>query len=72
MSRVQTIEYAWNESSILLMHSDGLSTHWGLGGYPGLCHKEPAVIAGILYRDHRRSRDDVTVVVARHERERPA
>jgi anti-sigma regulatory factor (Ser/Thr protein kinase) len=72
MSRVQTLEYPWTADSLLLMHSDGLATRWNLGRYPGLCRKEPALIAGVLYRDHKRSHDDVTVVVARQESRRPA
>jgi hypothetical protein len=47
------------------MHSDGLATQWQLSSYPGLVNKHPALIAGILYRDFRRERDDVTVLVAR-------
>jgi anti-sigma regulatory factor (Ser/Thr protein kinase) len=70
MSRVQTLEYPWTGDSLMLMHSDGLATRWNLGRYPGICQKEPGLIAGVLYRDHRRSHDDVTVVVARRESRR--
>ena len=44
------------------MHSDGLATQWQLGTYPGLRYRRPSVIAGVLYRDFRRERDDVTVL----------
>jgi anti-sigma regulatory factor (Ser/Thr protein kinase) len=57
--------YPWNEGSLLVMYSDGLGTHWSLTSYPGLQMRHPAVIAGVLYRDFNRGRDDVTVVVAR-------
>ena len=67
MSRVQTLEIPWTGDSLLLMHSDGLATRWNLGRYPGICRKEPGLIAGVLYRDHRRNSDDVTVIVARQE-----
>jgi hypothetical protein len=30
--------------------------------YPGLITRHPALVAGMLYRDFRRGRDDVTVV----------
>ena len=46
------------------MHSDGLATQWQLDRYPGLAARHPSVIAGVLYRDFRRERDDVTVLVA--------
>lgn len=56
-------EYPWAPESMLLMHTDGLSTHWSLDAYPGLTTRHPAVIAATLYRDFSRQRDDVTVVV---------
>ena len=36
-----------------------------LDRYAGLAASHPGLIAGVLYRDFRRSRDDVTVVVVR-------
>ena len=39
----------------------GCRTHWDLDPYPGLGRRHPSLIAGVLYRDHRRERDDVTV-----------
>jgi hypothetical protein len=50
------------------MASDGLGTRWRLDAYPGLTARHPSLIAGILYRDHGRPRDDVTVVVSRERR----
>jgi hypothetical protein len=49
-----------------VLHSDGLLTQWSLDPYPGLSSRRPDVIAGVLYRDFRRVRDDATVVVARN------
>lgn len=46
------------------LHSDGMSARWSISSYPGLFVRHAAVIAGVLYRDHARARDDVTVVVA--------
>lgn len=57
--------YPWPAASLLVMHSDGLGSQWSLANYPGLGLRHPAVIAGILYRDFKRGRDDVTVVVVR-------
>jgi hypothetical protein len=47
------------------MYSDGLASLRDLEPYPGLMARDPAVIAGVLYRDFSRRRDDATVVVAR-------
>ena len=57
--------YPWPEQSLLVIHSDGLVSHWSFDNYPGLRLRHPGVIAGVLYRDFNRGRDDVTVVVAR-------
>lgn len=66
MHRIQQFSYPWNPDSILVMHSDGLNTRWNLGDYPGIWSKQPALIAGLLYRDFVRGRDDVTVLVAKN------
>jgi anti-sigma regulatory factor (Ser/Thr protein kinase) len=63
--RIQEFTYAWPAGSTLVLHSDGLKSHWDLAAYPGLLRHHPALIAGILYRDFRRGHDDATVVVAR-------
>ena len=64
--RVQTYSYAWTRGSLLVMHSDGIGTHWTLSKYAGLSQHHPDVVAGVLYRDHRRGTDDGTTVVTRH------
>lgn len=66
--RRQQFDYSWNKENLLVMHSDGLGTHWNLDHYPGLAQRHPSVIAGVLYRDFDRARDDTTVVVLRESR----
>lgn len=51
--------------AVLVLHSDGLSTRWNLEAYPGLLHRDPSLIAGVVYRDAQRGRDDATVLVLR-------
>jgi anti-sigma regulatory factor (Ser/Thr protein kinase) len=65
MHRVQEFVYPWNSGALLIMHSDGVSAKWDLTSYMGLSQRAPGVIAGVLYRDFSRQRDDVTVLVAR-------
>lgn len=65
MRRVQTFDYALPDNAAVVLHSDGLTTSWDLAAYPGLLACHPAVVAGVLWRDHTRGRDDVTVVVAK-------
>ena len=63
--RFQEFVYPWPPGATLVMHSDGLAGHWRLDRYPGLAARDPSLVAGVLYRDFCRGRDDVTVVVAR-------
>ena len=63
--KIQVHSYPWPAGGLMVLHSDGLATHWSLASYPGLVDRDPALIAGVLYRDHQRPRDDCTVVVAR-------
>jgi anti-sigma regulatory factor (Ser/Thr protein kinase) len=62
---VREYVYPWPAGAVVVFYSDGLASHWKLDHYPGLSQRHPALIAAVLYRDHRRRRDDVTVVVAR-------
>ena len=69
--KIVEFTYPWPEDGLLIMHSDGLATHWNLDDYPGLRGRDPALIAGVLFRDHNRVRDDSTVVVIREKRSSP-
>jgi anti-sigma regulatory factor (Ser/Thr protein kinase) len=62
--RIQEFVYPWERGALLVMHSDGLSSKWQVSHYSGLRFKDHSLIAAVLYRDHRRIRDDVTVLVA--------
>ncbi|MBD1822216.1 SpoIIE family protein phosphatase [Cyanobacteria bacterium FACHB-DQ100] len=66
--KIQEFTHPWYPNGLLIMHSDGLATQWRLDRYPGLRQKHPSLIAGVLYRDFNRDRDDVTVLVAREAR----
>jgi serine phosphatase RsbU (regulator of sigma subunit) len=63
--RIAEFSLPWQRDAFLIMHSDGISARWNLGKYPGLQNKPASLIAGVLYRDFRRTRDDATVVVTR-------
>jgi anti-sigma regulatory factor (Ser/Thr protein kinase) len=61
--RVQEFSYPLLSGAVVILHSDGLTAHWNPADYPGLWGRDPALIAGVLYRDFNRGRDDSTVVV---------
>lgn len=63
--KVPSQSHPWPEGASVVLHSDGLSARWDLGADPVLRRLAPGSLAGLLYRDHGRGRDDATVVVAR-------
>ncbi len=63
--KIQEYAYPWDTEAALVLHSDGMLTRWRVDSYPGLLSRHPALIAGVLYRDFRRDRDDFSVVVVK-------
>jgi anti-sigma regulatory factor (Ser/Thr protein kinase) len=64
--KIQEFQYPFPKGSLLVMHSDGMATHWDLAAYPGIETRHPALVASALYRDHSRERDDLTVLALRN------
>lgn len=62
--KIQSFEYPCPDG-VLIMHSDGVGTSWSMAEYPGLVNAHPMLVAGVLYRDNNRGRDDATIVVTR-------
>lgn len=62
--RIQEYTYPIEPNSVLMMYSDGLTSKCAPTGYPGLQNRHPQLIAGLLYRDFSRRRDDATVLYA--------
>jgi anti-sigma regulatory factor (Ser/Thr protein kinase) len=63
--RFQEFSYPLPENALIIMHSDGLHTNWNIDDYPGLRRRHPSLIAGVLFREATRGRDDACIVVAR-------
>ena len=63
--KVRAFEYPYRQDTVMILHSDGLSANWNLDKFPGLVHREPMLIAAVLYREFGRSRDDAAIIVAR-------
>jgi anti-sigma regulatory factor (Ser/Thr protein kinase) len=61
--RLQAFHYPMHHRPVLVMFSDGLTTSWSPDGHAGLFTQDASLIAAVLYRDHARGRDDVSVVV---------
>lgn len=58
-------EHAWAPDDWMVMHSDGLSTHWTADAIPGITAKPANVIAYELLRLLAKPEDDATVLVVR-------
>ncbi len=65
--RMRDFTYPIMGETLIVLASDGLATSWDLNAYPGLVAHHPSLIAGVLWRDFNRGRDDVTVLVSRVE-----
>lgn len=65
MHRGNEFVYPWPPGSLVILHTDGVTTHWDLDRYPGLIRRHPTVIAAAIYRDFHRRKDDATVVAVR-------
>jgi len=68
LRKVQEFQYPSDDTGLCILHTDGIATRWRLEDYPGLERSNAALIAGVLYRDHARRRDDATVVAVRRMR----
>lgn len=62
--KIQGFDYPF-EGGLIVLASDGVSTSWNFGRYPGIQSNHPALIAAVLYRDFGRKRDDATVLVGK-------
>jgi len=63
--RIRAFQYPYRDTPTVILHSDGLTSRWDLSQYPGLMGAHPSLIAGVLYRDFRRGRDDASIVAVR-------
>lgn len=65
MRKAREFSYPCLLGAAVILNSDGLVSQWKLEPAAGWSVRHPALIAGLLYRDYSRGRDDTTVVVAR-------
>ena len=63
--RIRELSYPITPAATVVFHSDGLTASWQPERYPGLMQHPCATIAGVLYRDCKRGRDDSLMVALR-------
>ena len=58
-------EHRWDPGTVLVLHSDGVTSHWGLADFPDLLRESPETMAPRLLRRLAKDNDDATIVVIR-------
>ena len=58
-------DHPWPSDHMLVLHSDGLRTHWGWKDFPGLADQPAPVLAQEFLRLLAKDEDDATVIVVR-------
>jgi len=64
-------QHRWNLSNVMVLYSDGLSTHWRWSDFPNLAEGSATVAAQELLHAFAREADDSTVVVVKSAGSRP-
>ena len=54
-----------NHFQTIVMCSDGIRTRWELSKYNGLLKYDAGIIASVLFKEHARRNDDMTVLVGK-------
>lgn len=60
-------EHTWHPNNIMILHSDGVKTHWGKADFHEMADESATVIAHHLLREFAKDEDDATVVVIRNK-----
>jgi hypothetical protein len=63
--KIQAFDYPLPPGGTVILHTDGLGSKWKTGSYPGLLRRDSGLLAGALYRDFARERDDTSLVIFR-------
>jgi anti-sigma regulatory factor (Ser/Thr protein kinase) len=59
-------EHPWPPGHVLVLHSDGLRTHWNWKDFPGLAEQPAQALAQEFLRLLAKEEDDATVIVVRN------
>ena len=58
-------EHRWPPDHLLVLHSDGLRTHWGWEDFPGVADQPASALAQEFLRVLAKEEDDATVIVVK-------
>jgi anti-sigma regulatory factor (Ser/Thr protein kinase) len=54
-----------DNGQIIVLCSDGIKTKWDLAKYPGILKYDLSILAAVIFKDHARYTDDMSVVTVR-------
>jgi anti-sigma regulatory factor (Ser/Thr protein kinase) len=63
--KVVITEHAWDLESLMVLHSDGLRTHWTWEDFPGITTQSAGALAQQLLSVLAKDEDDATVIVVK-------
>jgi anti-sigma regulatory factor (Ser/Thr protein kinase) len=58
-------DHRWDPGTVMVLHSDGVTGHWGLADFPELTRELATTMAPRLLRALAKDNDDATIVVVR-------
>lgn len=63
--RIESAVYPLEKMHQLIFCSDGIRSKWEQGHYAGILKFDPMLLAAVLYKDHARRTDDMTIVAVK-------
>lgn len=63
--RLENNTYDLEKLQFMIFCSDGIKTRWDIMKYPGILRYDPMLLAAVLYKDHGRKTDDMTIVIVK-------
>lgn len=64
-NRLESATYSMEKLQQLLLCSDGIKIKWDIIRYPGILKYDPMMLAAVLYKDHARRTDDMTILITK-------
>jgi len=63
--RLENSSFPMEKLQMVVLCSDGIKTKWDLIKYPSILKYDPMMLAAAIYKDHKRTTDDMTVLIAK-------
>lgn len=64
-NRLENAHFTMEKLQQLILCSDGIKVKWDLIRYPGILKYDPMVLAAVVYKDHARHTDDMTILITK-------